>query len=103
MSTYRIVPETNLKKNTISTLPKTDIRRCRRICNDTKDCIAFVWKKPSKLNPGGICLLKNKMDDSTVYDKNSTLYIKSGNPSYWQLWTFLAIVGVMIFVLFCKR
>ena len=99
MSTFKIVPETDSQKNTISIIPKTDIKKCRRLCNDTKDCIAFVWKQKDGKE---LFLLKSKVDD-TVYNKNSTLYIKNGNPSYWLLWTFLVILGVILFVIFCKR
>jgi hypothetical protein len=100
MTTYEIVPETEIKGYDLGeTVPQTSISTCRRMCNDNRDCEAFVW---SDINEG-TCSLKSNATVLRNWNENSTLYIKKENSSYWLLWMFLAILGIMVFLILCGR
>lgn len=101
MTTYEIIPETDMSNdyNLGDPIPQVSISTCRRFCNDEGDCEAFVW---SDVN-NGTCTLKKNADSPRQWNKLSTLYIKKGNPSYWLLWVFLGILGVLVFLILCRR
>jgi len=104
MPVYEIIPETKIKGYDID-LPIKDvsISKCRNICDEKEHCEAFVWKSGDREeDKQSKCLLKRNAGGETEWDSNATLYIKRGNPSYWWLWVFLAILGVIVFMTLCK-
>lgn len=92
---YEIVPETDLQGYDLRNIKGVGIKKCRAICDDDKDCEAFVWKEIDK---SGACSLKKNSEGPRRWSSSSVLYIKKGNPSYWLLWVFLILLGMMIFV-----
>lgn len=103
MTTYEIVPETEIsgfEYELGKILPQTSITTCRRMCNDEGECDAFGW---SDQNDGTCSLKKGSSSAPRRWRQNATLYIKKGNSSYWLLWVFLAVLGVMVFLILCRR
>nr|QBK86550.1 MAG: PAN domain protein [Marseillevirus LCMAC102] len=97
MTTYEIIPETDLPGHDLSKiLPRTSIATCRQMCNESYDCESFVLKD-------GTCILKKSSEVPTKYDSHATLYIKKGNSNFWVLWVFLIILGIIVFMAMCKR
>ena len=100
MTTYEIVPETEIKGYELGkSTPQTSISTCRRMCNDESECEAFVWSD----RDDGTCSLKRNSTAPRQWDQHTTLYIKKGNSSYWLLWVFLAVLGIVVFLILCRR
>lgn len=97
MSTYEIIPETDAPGHNILS-QASSISDCRKMCNDTPQCEAFVWIPNNNI---GTCYLKSEALD-TSYKANSTLYIKKENSSYWPLWLFLVLIGLVLFYSKCR-
>jgi hypothetical protein len=99
MSTYEIIPETDLFGNDLSISSEATMKKCRKLCDKNRKCKGFVWDDISSK-----CYLKNYIDkEHTKNIKGWTLYIKAGNPDYWLLWIFLAVLGIIILMYLCKR
>ena len=118
MSTYEIIPETTIAgydlvldattSNAIKTMTEDD---CRRLCDQRSSCEAFSYT-PAFTGKcggilvnyqGGICNIKSSNQVPMQYATGTTLYLKRGRKSYTLLWIFLAILGIIIFVLMARK
>lgn len=98
MATYEIVPETTITGNVFSSTENSSVRKCRERCDDHRECGAFLWEEKN----GGTCSLLHNVEGLTQYDSTSMLYIKGPNKSYWLLWVFLGMLGILVFAGRCK-
>ena len=100
---YRIVTETSVDGLDLTKiLTGTSIGDCRKMCDDLSKCGAFVWSGHND----GTCILKEGDDtliSRQVKDTDSVLYVKTSNSSFWYLWVLIGILGIIVFVLLCKR
>lgn len=119
MSTYEIIPETNIQGYDLANLDDATIKAtqsmqeedCRRLCDQLHDCEAFTYTPPfiGKCDnilinyTGGKCSLKSSNQTPTQYATGTTLYLKRGRRSYALLWFFLAIAAFIIFVLMARK
>ncbi len=94
-SVYEIVPETDLPGYDLKNINGVGIKKCRAMCDDNRECEAFVWQE---VNKSGVCTLKKNSDVQRKWNSSTVLYIKRGNPSYWLLWLFLILLGIVIFI-----
>lgn len=112
MSTYEIIPETTIQGFGIvlddpTILNGVTEEQCRRLCDTNSECEAFTFTPPfvgvcdSVLvnYKGGICGLKTSNQVPTAYATGTTTYLKGQRRPYTLLWIFLAIVGIVIFVM----
>ena len=102
MPTYEIIPETTINGYDLSqSVSDISSSKCRKMCDNEDECVAFAWTSGGS-GIKSLCSLKKNSTAPTSYNSKSTLYIKKGNPSYWILWTFFAILGIVIFMSLCK-
>lgn len=98
---YEIVPETEIRGNALGDdIKGVGIGKCRELCDGTDECEAFVWQE---VNKSGVCSLKKNSEGARGWNSQTTLYIKRGNHSYWLLWIFLILLGIILFTSYGKR
>jgi hypothetical protein len=105
MATYDIAPRTDLPGHSLLDYPNTSIFDCKRLCADTKECLAFTYD----IHRDG-CTLKsvgeyNSDGQHTIMNVSNSkdLYIRQGRPGYLDLWFVISLVFILVFIWLCRR
>lgn len=97
MSTYQILPETDMPGKNITSEKTYSLYACQKRCTRDRNCKAFVFN-----NDTNQCHLKSEVVNTTI-NPATILYIKSRNSSYWWLLTLLFLIFLIFLFTSCQK